>query len=154
MLILAPSRREVCNLHVKTEYINLWVVALYIFLSVLIGSCVVFNRPWLKWSLGFVRGGLQWKNRTEKRRRKRQICEQPVYNLRVFNVFFAIGSMCWMFVWETSLLHSTVVMSFPRNEVATVWVDRHISEIASCGLYWRLHLKRVLCSEQRTIERH
>ena len=70
-------------------------------------------------------------NRTEKRRKQRQICEQPVYNLRSCNVLFAICSRCCV---ENVAYHSAVVMSYPRNEAASVWVDRHISEIALCGL--------------------
>lgn len=69
-------------------------------------------------------------DRTEKRRKQRQICEQTVYNLRSCNVLLAI------FVCVGNVAqHSAMVMSFPRNEEASVWVDRHISEIALCGLY-------------------
>lgn len=69
-------------------------------------------------------------NRTEKRRKQRQICEQTVYNLRSCNVLLAI------FVCVGNVAqHSAMVMSFPRNEKASVSVDRHVSEIALCGLY-------------------
>ena len=64
-----------------------------------------------------------------------------------------VASRCLMLVWEMSLVHSTTVMSFPGNERATVWVYRHISEIAFFGLYWRLYQKRLSISEHRAIQR-
>lgn len=90
---------------------------------------------------------------TEGKPRNRSNCEQDFKIYACFEVLcccFAVSIGC---VWEISLLHAAVMMSSAKHERASVWFNRHVSEIAFTRSYWILHLKRLLCWEYQSIDR-